>query len=117
MKDFIDDLFEDNPEENQQIREDDVVAAFGVICGFEDRKPLDINVLEYWHNKRYSNPILHKLAIVVHGVPATQVSVERCFSILRFILSDYRASMNADTLENLMLLRLNSMVIKKLLLK
>lgn len=117
LNDFINELYEIDPENNQSVGEDDIVAAFGVICAYEDREPLDVNVLEYWHNKRFSNPILHKLAMVVHAVPATQVSVERCFSILKFILNDYRASMRPDTLENLMLLRLNSRVIKKLLSK
>lgn len=108
LNDFINELFEDTSESNRQIGDDDIVAAFGVICGFQDRKPLDTNVLEYWHAKRYSNPILYKLAVVVHAVPATQVSVERCFSVLKFILNDYRSCMRSDTLENLMLLKLNA---------
>lgn len=105
---FINGLHEDNSEECPVLGEDDVVAAFGIICSYQDRKPLDTNVLEYWHAKRFSNPVLCKLATVVHAVPATQVSVERCFSVLKFILNDYRTSIRSDTLENLMLLRLNA---------
>lgn len=108
LKDFINDLFEDDSEPNRIVDDDDIVAAFGVICSYQDRQPLDTNVLEYWHAKRYSNPILYKLAVVVHAVPATQVSVERCFSVLKFILNDYRSCMRPDTLENLMLLKLNA---------
>lgn len=108
LKDFINDLFEDDSEPNRPVGDDDIVAAFGVICGYQDRQPLDTNVLEYWHAKRYSNPVLYKLAVVVHAVPATQVSVERCFSVLKFILNDYRSCMRSDTLENLMLLKLNA---------
>lgn len=87
--------------------EDDDVEVFRMIRNYTDKKPLETNVNQYWYNKRFACPILYKLACVVHAVPASQVSVERCFSTLRFILSDYRSRMREDTLENLMLIMLN----------
>lgn len=61
--------------ETEEIDEDeDIVSAFATICSYNDKQPLNTNVLEYWYEKRYSSPTLYKLALVVHGVPATQVT-------------------------------------------
>lgn len=88
--------------------DDDIIAADAVIRNYEDKQSLDTNLLDYWYSKRFSNPILYKLAMVVHGVPATQVSVERCFSILRFIFSDYRTRLHPELLADIMFIRLNA---------
>ena len=45
-------------------------------------------------------PELFELSNVVFSVPATQVSVERLFSGLKFELSPYRCNITANNLEN-----------------
>lgn len=52
-------------------------------------------------------PELYKLAITVLAVPATQVSVERLFSGLKFILSPLRTNIGERILENQLLVRAN----------
>lgn len=72
-------------------------------------KRLDVeeDLLKYWESKKYQHPWLYKLARFVHGVPATQVSVERSFSALRLILSDLRYNISDEHLEKLMFVKLN----------
>lgn len=65
-------------------------------------------ILGYWSSPvRYEYDGLYELSQVMLSVPATQVSVERAFSALRFVLTDYRTSMNDASLENILLVRLN----------
>lgn len=64
---------------------------------------LNVNILEYSIDRRFKKPLLSQLALTVHDVPATQVSVERTFSALKFILNDLRTSVNENTLEKILL--------------
>lgn len=52
-------------------------------------------------------PELYELAQVILAVPPKQVSVERLFSGLKFILSPHRSKMNSDVIDNILLIRLN----------
>lgn len=65
----------------------------------------DKNIFQFWQN--YHNDDLKKIAEVVLSVPSTQVSVERAFSTLKFVLSDLRASIDETLLEDILLLNLN----------
>ena len=47
-------------------------------------------------------------ARTLSAMPVSQVSVERLFSGLKFILSDQRASMKADLVEAILFLRTNT---------
>ena len=67
----------------------------------------NVNILHYWHVKADELPVLSKLASIVQAVPATQVSVERSFSALKFILSDERSNLNSSNLENILIVKLN----------
>lgn len=66
-----------------------------------------INILQFWDEKKQSQPELYKLAMIVLAVPATQVSVERLFSGLKFILSPLRTNIGEEILENQLLVRAN----------
>ena len=46
-------------------------------------------------------------AKILSAMPVTQVSVERLFSSMKFILSDHRASMKQDLLDTILFLRAN----------
>lgn len=72
-----------------------------------------INILQFWEEKRKSQPKLYKLAMVVLSVPATQVSVERLFSGLTFILSPLRTNVNENILEDQLLVRANRIFFRK----
>jgi hypothetical protein len=65
------------------------------------------SVLKYWEEQRNEHPQLYLLSSVVYGVPATQVTVERAFSSLRYILSSLRENLNEEILENILMIRLN----------
>ena len=47
-------------------------------------------------------------AKILSAMPVTQVSVERLFSSIKFILSDHRASIKQDVLDVILFLRANS---------
>lgn len=79
----------------QEVDEEDTITTnhsdndvWTKICQFNDKMPLNTNVLEYWYEKRFSHPLLYALARIVLAVPASQVSVEQCFSTLKFVLND-----------------------------
>ena len=52
-------------------------------------------------------PLL-RTAKILSAMPVTQVSVERLFSSMKFILSDHRTSMKQDLLDAILFLRANS---------
>jgi len=57
------------------------------------------NILEFWKSMETTYPEVYILAKIVFAVPSTQVSVERLFSGLKFILSPYRCNVNSKNLE------------------
>lgn len=66
------------------------------------------NILGYWSSAiRFEYDALYELSQILLSVPATQVSVERAFSALRFVLNDYRTRLSDDSLEQILLLKLN----------
>lgn len=46
------------------------------------RITLTADILVYWSNLKYKWPFFSKIALIVHAVPATQVTVERAFPLL-----------------------------------
>lgn len=65
-----------------------------------DRKT---DLLQWWETNKFMYPELYSLALIVHSLPVTQVSVERLFSGLKFVFSDLRGSMHASILNDVML--------------
>ncbi|KAL5236540.1 hypothetical protein ACI65C_003950 [Semiaphis heraclei] len=70
------------------------------------------NILTFWESQKHDKFDLYKLAKVVLAVPATQVSVERSFSGIKFILSDLRTSLSANLLDAIMIVRSNTKFMK-----
>lgn len=64
------------------------------------------SIMEIWKNQE-TFPVLKEIAADILSIPVTEVSVERMFSHLTFILNRYRSSLKADLLEDIMFLRLN----------
>lgn len=78
------------------------------------RSPPDENVFSYWVERKSQNKELYELSTITNSVPITQVSVERAFSSLAFIFTALRNSLAPETLENLLLIRLNKDIFDKL---
>jgi hypothetical protein len=73
--------------------------------GRQDKK---INILEFWRNQRFAFPLLYEASLIVLAVPTTQVSVERAFSGVKFLLSPQRCQLNSELLDDIVLIRCNS---------
>lgn len=58
-------------------------------------------------------PELYTLSKIVFAVPSTQVSVERLFSGLKFILTPYRSNITSKNLEDQLIVRTNRLFEKK----
>lgn len=67
----------------------------------------------FWKNMKTLHPELYQLANVIFAVLPTQVSVERLFSDLKFVLSSYRTNIGSKNLENQLLIHTNKLFEKK----
>lgn len=83
---------------------------------FKRLKRLDkgASVLNFWKTNKNNFPLLYELAQVFFSVANGQTSVERGFSSLDFIFDRRRCNLNADTLNDILMIRLNSSVLDKL---
>lgn len=63
------------------------------------RCSLQSNPIKYWADRKTSCKELYELFLITNSVPITQVSVERAFSSLAFILSPARNSLASETLD------------------
>lgn len=64
------------------------------------------NVFNWWHKNPHRD--LKTLAEVALALPVTQVSVERTFSGLRYILDELRLGLKDDVIDAIMFLRCNT---------
>ncbi|RVE42487.1 hypothetical protein evm_012859 [Chilo suppressalis] len=72
------------------------------------RLPSKQNIIQFWKSKELSEPQLYRLANTVIATPATQVTVERFFSSLKFILNDLRYNLSNNIVEDILIIRNNS---------
>lgn len=72
------------------------------------------SVLKIWYRMKSNNQDLYALAATFLGIPCTQVTVERAFSGLALILTDHRTNLIDETLQNILLIRLNSELLKRI---
>lgn len=77
------------------------------------RLPRRTDALQQWQETKISNPDLYKLATTVLAVPSSQVTVERAFSALALVLTYLRTSLKKDSLENILIVKLNYDLMKK----
>ena len=71
------------------------------------------DVLLAWEEHSIYFPLLYRVAIVILVSPASQVSCERSFSILKFIFSNRKSSMNKEILNKLLVLKTKSQTIQR----
>lgn len=72
------------------------------------REPAKSNIIERWTQLKLTFPTLHQLAMTVMAVAPTEVSCERNFSILDFVLTKRRNRLTDTNLEMILFLKLNS---------
>lgn len=65
------------------------------------------DVSKYWTNAFQEFPSIASVALDVISVPVTEVSVERVFSHLNYIMNKYRTSLDEGLLEDILFLRMN----------
>ncbi|KAE8739352.1 hypothetical protein FOCC_FOCC015123 [Frankliniella occidentalis] len=70
-------------------------------------------VLEWWEEHKHVWPALYEIALILHSIPATQVSVERLFSSLKFIMHSLRNGLEDTMIEDLVLILNNSHLVKE----
>ncbi|XP_037950632.1 uncharacterized protein LOC119681494 [Teleopsis dalmanni] len=68
---------------------------------------VDINVLDFWKERQFADPELHALAKICFAIPPSQVTIEPAFSSLKLILADQQNRVNHETLENILMVKLN----------
>lgn len=66
------------------------------------------SILQFWEGKKLTDPQLYQLAITMLAIPCTQVSVERLFSSLKYVLSDLRYNLKDSIVEDILVLRNNT---------
>lgn len=66
------------------------------------------SLIEFWQKHKFSSiGPLFPIAMIIHSTPATQVSVERLFSGLRFVFNKLRCKMTGTNINNVMIVRSN----------
>ncbi|KAK3910731.1 Cytochrome P450 monooxygenase alnD [Frankliniella fusca] len=85
-------------------------SSTDITSKLNDRK---INILKWWEEKKVEMPELYEVAIVVHAIPSTQVSLERLFSALRFVMHHLRGSLSSQMIGDLVLILNNSHLVKE----
>lgn len=75
----------------------------------ETRMKSSESVQKFWNtNKDEFGKNLFKIASAIYAVPPTQASVERTFSALKYLFTNYRYRLGENMLESLMLIHTNS---------
>ncbi|XP_047020001.1 zinc finger BED domain-containing protein 4-like isoform X2 [Helicoverpa zea] len=69
--------------------------------------PSNTNILNYWESKKITDPQLYLISKIALATPATQVSVERLFSSLKFIMNNLRISLKDTTIDDILIVRNN----------
>lgn len=73
----------------------------------EPRLPLSKNIIDHWHNIDASDTSLKKVASCVLAAPASQISVERLFKSVKFILNPLRTDIGGSLLQDILIIRAN----------
>lgn len=123
-------LLEQRNRERQQLKEGEghqssaratIRALLDEYDRLTDPLPSSADIMKYWQGRKSVSPELYDLAMIVLAIPATQVTVERLFSALRFILRPQRFNLSSENIDHVILLNANKEltreIVKELLLK
>lgn len=64
------------------------------------------NINSYW-DKHRDKMVLYELAKFIQSIPPTQVEIEKSFSVVGFILNQYRTSLKTKSLDDIIVIKLN----------
>ena len=70
------------------------------------RERMNVQVKEYWI-AQMQFPMLKSVVFDIISAPMTEVSVERLFSHLNFILNKHRSSLQGEILDDILFTRMN----------
>lgn len=65
------------------------------------RDPKSNHAMDFWESNKNDKKELYKMATIIFAVASTEVSVERNFSALSFILNKYRCSLSDEMLADI----------------
>lgn len=68
--------------------------------------------VQYWE-ARHDSPELGELAFVALSLPMTQVSVERVFSNLKYVLSILRGNLDSCVIDDILVMRCNNLFMRR----
>lgn len=84
---------------------------FRSILNLRISENLSLDPIKYWSFLKHSEPELYNIICIVNAAAPTQVSVERAFSGLAFILTASRTRLTDNILEAILILRLNKSIL------
>lgn len=100
------DTQESSSSSNQHLNDfDDALDAFD-----PPKLLIKDNLFDFWDNTSSNDPshiVLREVAMAIFSISPTEVQTERDFSALKRILSDLRANLSHETLENILTIHLN----------
>lgn len=91
-----------------------LLDTFHVSLQHEVRNTTTSNCLEFWENKKSSYPSLYEVACVINSIPPSQATIERGFSILKFIFGEKRTRIDQELLEKILCIKLNAELTKSI---
>lgn len=97
--------------ENQNIEDE---PFFAIITSAECIEDFDIHPVEYWGFLAKKDPDMHNIISAINSTASAQVSVERAFSAYANILSPRRSNLGNETIDNILIVRLNKGVVEKI---
>lgn len=65
------------------------------------------SLFDFWEENKLLFPTLYDVACVVNSIPASQATVERAFSALKFVFGEQRGSLTQERLEDILMIKLN----------
>lgn len=102
-------LMEKHPltEASTQIEDEQRIYDKLISFGRIGRVASDSKIEDFWNANKHIYPDLFVLSTILNAVPSTEISVERLFSHLKYILNRLRNNLNDDSLEQILILRMN----------
>jgi hypothetical protein len=96
----------DDQNVNENMELNVIVNQLALYDKNQERLKRSSNILEYWAATTYTS--LSEVANILLSTPATQVSVERLFSIVKYVFSSLRTKMTGEILEDVIFLKANN---------
>jgi hAT family C-terminal dimerisation region len=90
---------------SQKLERSSLISQLTLYNESQERLPRESNVLEFWAGSMLTQ--LSWVANILLATPATQVSVERLFSLVKFVFSPLRARIGGSLLADIVFVKAN----------